>query len=162
MNQFFMASWSSAVRHNYFWDTKLPESQKKNFITKVKNIVIEIIESYKTMPQISSALHQKNIDKLKELKPGTGTKLGIGKAQKILNLMCKYCWCMGWIPESPHLVIDSQIISHCPREDLKKIKWTKMTDSQYINLIEAFNNNFSSLAEWELANWQSSLDGAEG
>lgn len=161
MEQFFLASWSAAVRRNHFWDSTISNEQKSVFVLSIYTKVKEMINSYKNLQSISSESHQNNLNILKKMKPEIGSELGIGRSQKILNLMCKYCWCMDWIPEPPHPVIDRQIISILSDENLKKNCWTKMNDEDYENLIAAFNNSIegeNSKSKWELKNWKSSLE----
>ena len=162
MEQFFLASWKAALSHNHFWEEGINYNQKRNFRIEVYRTVKEIIESYKILKEVSSELHQKNIDKLKKLHPENGSELGIGKAQKILNIMCKYCWCCGWIPEPPHPVIDRQIIARCSKDELKKISWPQMSDKEYNDIIADLEKvcacENKTPAKWELENWRSSLD----
>ncbi len=159
MEQFFLAAWSAAVRRNKIWSNET-EVEKNDFIKKVWRKVKEFIENY------SPEKHQIYLEELKKLELKKHRTLGIGKAQKILNLMCKYCWCVGWISEPPHLVIDSQIINELAKDndnrELSKIKWTKMNDKVYKKLIntaqkKAKDQNCSSSAAWELQTWESSF-----
>lgn len=80
-----------------------------------------------------------------------GYKLGV--AQKFLNLMLKYLWCIGTISEPPHCPVDRIIIG---RTELKgKMNWTEIkTTCEYIEAIGAIRKSANeaglSVAQWEL------------
>lgn len=96
-----------------------------------------------------------NIQALKDFSKEQGNELNIGAVQKLLNMLCKYYWCAGWIQEPPHLPID--------RDMLGTIKsataWTHLDSiDEYKELIAAFKEKskaegFNSLAQWELTVW---------
>lgn len=86
-------------------------------------------------------------------------RVRIGPAQKALNLMLKYHWCAGWIPEPPHCPLDAIIIGMLPR-NLQR-NWTDLDSvSDYRELMRAARARAEaercSLAQWELAAYQSS------
>lgn len=78
----------------------------------------------------------------------------IGPAQKALNLMLKYHWSAGWIPEPPHCPLDAIIIGKLPGD--VRLNWTDLDSvPDYRRLIEAARVTAAayglSLAQWELA-----------
>ena len=102
--------------------------------------------------------------------------LTYAQAQKILNMMCKYYWCAGWMKKEHHeMPIDSinlGKLNNAERKQLKvdlkglgkdikgAISWTKdITDEDsYDKFIEVFknhaeNDNKQTIAQWELKNW---------
>lgn len=77
----------------------------------------------------------------------------IGPAQKALNLMLKYHWSAGWIPEPPHCPLDAIIIGKLPSD--VRLNWTDLdSTSEYRRLIRAAREKARaeglSLAQWEL------------
>lgn len=83
----------------------------------------------------------------------------IGPAQKALNLMLKYHWSAGWIPEPPHCPLDSIIIGKLPSE--VRLHWTDLDSvPDYRKLIRAARAVAEaeglSLAQWELAEYLAS------
>ena len=88
-----------------------------------------------------------------------GGRFRIGPAQKALNLMLKYHWSAGWIPEPPHCPLDAIIIGKLPRD--VHHNWTDLDSvSDYRKLIRAARAKAEaeglSLAQWELATYQES------
>jgi hypothetical protein len=80
-----------------------------------------------------------------------GYKLGV--AQKFLNLILKYLWCIGEIPEPPHCPVDRIIIGKTALRG--KVNWTEIKKPcQYKKAIEAIREvalkERLSLAKWEL------------
>ena len=72
-------------------------------------------------------------------------------------MMCICYWCAGFIEEPPELPIDSINLSNIGIKD----SWTReiITISDYEKMIEDFCSNESvlnesSLAVWELKNWE--------
>lgn len=162
-SEFFMLSWAAAVQHNKIWKEKFAnnDSLKKKF----KNEIFEFLKK-EIMPnyykkEISDSEHIKNIEKIQKLSEEKGNKLNIGICQKLLNMMCKYYWCAGWIFESPHLPIDRMNIQTVNKNSNGKeklsINWTQIEKMEdYKNVIDFFKQVVKpeSLSAWELENWK--------
>ena len=152
-DEFFMFSWNAAVEHNKIWLNSWKKNQKIEFKTKIKTFVEDMMNNYKCN-SISEEEHLRNIEKIQEKSKIDGNKLDIGICQKLLNMMCKYYWCAGWIAEPVHLPIDRINLTTIGEYD---ISWTKIKSlEEYQNLISKFksNTNDTSLAQWELCNWK--------
>ncbi len=82
--------------------------------------------------------------------------LSIGTAQKLLNLVLKYYWCLGWLPEPPHFPVDSRIQKCIPAKSRKS--WTAINSlEEYQSIIDCAKEQLKegeSLAKWELANFK--------
>ena len=83
-------------------------------------------------------------------------KLSIGTVQKLLNLLLKYFWCLGLIPEPPHFPIDRIIQKRLPRVSRKN--WTELLSekdySSIINAAKDYLEDGETLAQWELEKYQ--------
>lgn len=85
----------------------------------------------------------------------------IGPAQKALNLLLKYHWSAGWIPEPPHCPLDFIIIAKLPGRLHQN--WTDLDSiAEYRKLIGAVREKAGplSVAEWELAAYQAASPAA--
>ena len=118
-DEFFMLSWAAATQHNKTWEQITEESDKKEFRQKIKNLLEKMMLNYADKI-IDSITHIKNIQLIQDFSKDEGEKLDIGKCQKLLNMMCKYYWCAGWICEPPDMPIDSINLSKMPTN--RKIK----------------------------------------
>lgn len=175
VNEFFMLSWEAAVQQrnkgiNLFCD-KIDSEKKYNFRNELKQFIIEILSQYEN--KVDSAKHFENIkavqgfcvkyaDEYKDLFPENSIIKNFSTAQKLLNMMCKYYWCMNWISEPPDLPIDRINISKLVKKfpDEKQFSWTQdLNEENYPEKIREFNevakeDCFPSVAVWELFNWK--------
>ena len=169
-DEFFMLSWEAAVQHNKVWNSLKTKNEQRIFRQKIKNRLEKMMLNYADKI-IDSITHIKNIQLIQDFSKAEGEKLDIGKCQKLLNMMCKYYWCAGWICEPPHLPIDNINLKNLPKENYKelcdelnckdKINWTEdlNNDDNYGKVINAFSNfakshGYESVAVWELCNWK--------
>ena len=173
-DEFFMLSWEAAVQHNKVWNSLKTKNEQRIFRQKIKNRLEKMMLNYADKI-IDSITHIKNIQLIQDFSKAEGEKLDIGKCQKLLNMMCKYYWCAGWICEPPHLPVDSINLESLESdkteyENLKstlgitgknKIKWTNDISKikKYEFIINAFSNfaksqGYDSVAVWELCNWK--------
>ncbi len=165
MHQFFLQAWSAATSRNRLWPKNIEFSERVSFKYAIYKKVEEIINSYENMGTISFKQHSDNINAIREMKSKSGIQLTIGHSQKIINVMCKFCWCAGIITEPPHLTIDRKIIKKLPSE-YRNINWTEMTEEQYYTLVKAAEakakkENNNSAVQWELFNWRDSIQEQE-
>lgn len=115
--------------------------------------------------------HIENIKSIQNFSMAEGEELELGKCQKLLNMMCKYYWCIGWIYTPPHMPIDSINLKNLPKENYKRlceelnckdrINWTEDLNKEdaYKNVIDSFSKyaksqGYDSVAIWELCNWK--------
>ena len=169
-DEFFMLSWDAAVQHNRVWKSIKIEEEQKLFRQKIKVRLEKMMLNY-AKGIVDSDVHIENIKSIQNFSIAEGEELDIGKCQKLLNMMCKYYWCMGWICTPPHMPIDSINLHSLPKESYKrlckelnckdKINWTENLNKEdaYKNVIDAFlkyakSQGYDSVAVWELCNWK--------
>jgi hypothetical protein len=106
---------------------------------------------------IKEEQHYKHIDDLIAYANSVGEKvlgkLGYkyGVAQKLLNLVLKYHWCLGAITEPPHCPVDRIVID---KTRYRGKAWTKILQrSDYQKIIEDIKRlaGTQSVAMWELS-----------
>lgn len=150
-NEFFMLSWGAAVQRNQ--SLKNPNG-KADFKMPIKAFLEnELLKDYGKR-KVTEEEHITNIEKLQAKTKELGNRLNFGTCQKLLNMMCKYYWCVGFIEEPPHLPIDTINLKNA---GINKVNWTEIEEPQvYINLINKIKKKTSgqSLAQWEVDNWK--------
>ena len=157
-NQFFLASWAAAVRHNKTWNQITEQEDRAEFKQNIQAFLETMLASYKG--GVSSEAHTQNIVQLQEKSAAAGERLNIGTCQKLLNLLCKYYWCAGWIAEPPHFPIDRRVLASL----LINANWTDIDDiPAYTKIIEqaAAQTGEKSPAQWELSVWNGESDTKE-
>lgn len=106
--------------------------------------------------------HIDNIQKLKDYVEKNFSDLlqncsfTFGTAQKLLNLFCKYLWCMFEIKKPPHCPIDQKVLQACK---IKNVSWTKIDSKEkYCEIIHCIRESIGSrsIAIWELVLWNKS------
>lgn len=155
----FVAAWGASVQHASLYNAKPKTKARDAFRAKIeRHIFSEIIPQY-LASQFDEEAHIANIAKLCEFGSAKGRGLlrrrgyKFGVAQKLLNLLLKYLWCLGRIPEPPHCPVDSIIIG---KTRLKgTVKWTKIVShAEYRKVIavikEVADEKGLSIAQWEL------------
>lgn len=168
--EFFMLSWEVAVQQRNkgekIFNDNIKATKKYVFRHELKQFLLKMLLQYGN--KVDSEKHFENIkavqdfctkyaDEHKELFPEDSIIKKFATAQKLLNMMCKYFWCMNWILEPPDLPIDRINISKLPKE--KQFNWTKdLNEENYLEKISEFNEvakeSFPSVAIWELFNWK--------
>ncbi|MGO4912051.1 hypothetical protein [Leeuwenhoekiella sp. W20_SRS_FM14] len=132
------------------------ENERRLFRVGMRGFIErEIIPKYKNKPVIDDVHIQNLRDIIQESVNykdllSTGS-INVGIAQKLLNLILKYYWVLGWVNEPPHFPIDRIIQGKLPVHS--RITWTKMkTIEEYKVVIEAAREKAGeqSLAVWEL------------
>ena len=152
-DRFFAASWGASSGHNRVWNGQT-ETVKQTFRIALQNEAEEFLTHY-TDKTPSDEQHIANIQALKDFSKEQGNELNIGTVQKLLNMLCKYYWCAGWIQEPPHLPIDKDMLGTIK----SATAWTHLDSiDEYKELIAAFKEKskaegFNSLAQWELTVW---------
>lgn len=155
-NEFFMLSWGAAVQRNGVWKNNPTKKTKDGFREKIKPFLEnELLKDYDKR-KVTEGEHITNIEKLQAKTKELGNALNFGTCQKLLNMMCKYYWCVGFIEEPPHLPIDRINLENAGIKGKDMVNWTEIEEPQvYINLINKIKEKTSgqSLAQWEVDNW---------
>lgn len=154
-NEFFMLSWGAAVQRNGVWKNNPTQKTKDGFREKIKAFLEnELLKDYGER-KVTEGEHITNIEKLQAKTKEFGNALNFGTCQKLLNMMCKYYWCVGFIEEPPHLPIDSINLKNAGIQDKC---WTKDINDKtdYKAIIDGIRKKAGSqsLAEWEIVNWK--------
>ena len=82
-------------------------------------------------------------------------RFNIGHSQKLINILLKYYWCLGWLKnEPPHCPLDRIVLSKAQiKSEGKTPSWTKMDNvedyKKYIKDIKKIADP-KSVALWEL------------
>ena len=154
-NEFFMLSWGAAVQHNGVWNKNTTNKEKGNFRIEIKIILEDKLSEVYSKRKVTEEEHIANIEELQAKTKKLGNALNFGTCQKLLNMMCKYYWCVGFIEEPPHLPIDSINLKNAGIQDKC---WTKDINDKtdYKAIIDGIRKKTGSksLAQWELGNWE--------
>ena len=115
-------SWLAAVQRNRSFaklEEKDIEKKRREFRKEIREKIYEMLPMYEKNVDLEKK-HIENIksliqisEKYPEIFDAGGNdesigKLNAGTAQKLLNMMLKYCWCAGWITMPPEMPIDSR------------------------------------------------------
>jgi hypothetical protein len=159
-NELGILAWGASVQRAHLYQEGIDSSAKE--VAQFRSDVTKFL-SGEMLPQYQSLVtedqHYRNLDCLIERASILGKSLlGIhgykyGVAQKLLNLMLKYHWCLGLAAEPPHCPVDRIVISKTKFKG--KINWTHITNqSQYKQVIQDVQRLAEakglSIAEWEL------------
>ena len=93
------------------------------------------------------------IKKFSQEKEGISFK--VGHSQKLINMLLKYYWCMGWLKmRPPHCPVDRIILEKTGVKRYGKTPaWTKIDNigdyKSYVEDIRKFANS-QNIADWEL------------
>ena len=163
--EFFMLSWDAAVQQRNegqkLFKDNISDKKKNTFKKELFVYTEEILKEAYKETKVTSNVHHENLLKVsnfisekKEIFADGSYAFNFSTVQKYFNMMCKYYWCAGFIKEPPELPIDSINLSKIG----KKYSWTKKIKEirYYEKMIEEFRSNVSesSLAVWELKNWE--------
>src|ERR1700683_599379 len=148
VSELWILAWSASVQRAHVYDasakhfgsTRRPEFRKA-VIDFISNELLTYYLEKKCSEQQIEEQHYKNIASLiqfaNQKKRGILGKYGYkyGVAQKLLNLMLKYLWCAGMIPEPPHCPVDRIVID---KTEYRGKAWTKICkESEYRKIIKA-------------------------
>ena len=153
--EFFIFSWKAAAEHNLVWNKNTTDKAKGNFRKNIKEFLEDKLSEVYGKRKVTEEEHIKNIADLQEKSIELGNRLNFGTCQKLLNMMCKYYWCAGYIKEPPHLPIDR---INLKKAGIKGKCWTKDINDKkdYKEIIDVIRKKTGSLslAEWEIVNWK--------
>lgn len=153
-------AWGGSVQRANLYNKHLPLEDRGT--TSFRLTILEFVELRLLPNYINKCSEQEHIANIKALvEHGTQTGQAIlghagykvGVAQKLLNLLLKYLWCLGYVSEPPHCPVDRIVLE---KTRLKgKMNWTEINSmEQYNDAIIAIREVASakglSLAEWEL------------
>ena len=159
-DEFFMLSWGAAVGHNGVWKNNPTQKAKDGFRRKIKAFLEKKMNTYAAQEEetdnwpVTEEQHIKNIVELQKESIEQGNRLNFGTCQKLLNMMCKYYWCAGYIKEPPHLPIDR---TNLQKAGIKDCNWTQIEDkNEYKRIIDKIRKKAGSqsLAQWEVVKWK--------
>jgi hypothetical protein len=158
--ELIVLAWGASVQRSKLYDSNCdtPKEATNAFRSSLVDFFeTSLLKTYKTT--CCEDEHIKNLEEFSNYGTQKGAGLlgpcgyKLGVAQKFLNLMLKYLWCVGSIPEPPHCPVDRIIIS---KTDLRgQLNWTELkTTCQYKNAIGAIRETAKkaglSIAQWEL------------
>ena len=159
--EFFIFSWKAATEHNLVWNKNTTDKAKGNFRKNIKEFLEDKLSEVYGKTKVTEEEHIANIEELQSVSEKLGKDLLIGDClnfgtcQKLLNMMCKYYWCVGFIEEPPHLPIDR---INLKKAGIKGKCWTKDINDKkdYKEIIDVIRKKTGSLslAEWEIVNWK--------
>ncbi len=155
-DQFHGMVLQATVQRAHIYATPSTEEQREGFRVALRQQLDALVEVYR-MP-VDDTVHVRNIaalaDHMSRQHGGAlrDARFRIGPSQKALNLLLKYHWCVGWIPEPPHCPLDAIVIGLLPSQ--VRCKWTDLDSiDAYRKLVSAAREvaGKTSLAQWELA-----------
>jgi hypothetical protein len=161
VRELWILAWGASVQRAKLYKKDIGSNSKD--INIFRNKIIDYLSS-KVIPKyklgITEDQHYKNIENLitfaNNINRGILTEAGYkyGVAQKLLNLILKYHWCLGLIAEPPHCPVDRIVVEKTKHRG--KINWTHMTEkSEYERVIEEVKrlaeNEGLSIPMWELS-----------
>jgi len=153
-------AWGASVQRAKLYSSAIPLAERDSdaFRTSVLNFLeIRLLSKYKTKCRESD--HVANIQSLVNFGTTEGGRLlgpdgyRFGVAQKLLNLLLKYLWCLGHVAEPPHCPVDRLVLAKTTLRD--RLNWTEIkTAAEYNEAISAIRVVAKaaglSLSEWEL------------
>lgn len=159
-DEIWMLTFGGAFQRNKVYKEGVSETEKRNFRKELQAYMESVVLPAYKKP-ITDERHSAIIYAIIEFSTMhsnslAGGQLSVGTAQKLLNLVLKYYWSLGWLPEPPHFPIDSRIQTCLPVKS--RMSWTKITSlDEYQNIIDCAKEQLKegeSLARWELANFR--------
>lgn len=159
----WVLAFSAAFQRANVYGNNVTSKDKQDFKTMMRGF-IEAVVVYKVQSS-ESLIDEEHLELLHQVIDyssnfentlANGT-LNLGVAQKLVNLILKYYWCLGLIKEPPHFPIDRIIQRHI--DSSSRINWTEMTkDEEYLQVINAVRDQAlakgETLAQWELRNFE--------
>jgi hypothetical protein len=162
VRELWILAWNASVQHADLYRKGIkPGSEDARVFRRdlIGHLSSQVIPRY-SKDGINEEQHYQHIDDLIAYANNAGEKvLGLlgykyGIAQKLLNLVLKYHWCLGAVMEPPHCPVDRIVIDKTSYKG--KINWTEIVRrSQYQSIIEDIRLRAGnhSIAMWELSNY---------
>ena len=153
-DQLWNAAWRAATQRANIYSGNI---NKVEFRKNIKNDILNFITNHKE--SLSEIELVNKIETLSKKFSCKGIDFKIGHSQKLINLMLKYYWCLGWLKYiPPHCPIDRIILKAAKVKCKGKTpSWTKLNSiDEYQEIIIKIrsNINFQELSEWELSVYQ--------
>ena len=154
-NETWILAWSAASQRANIFPKKMTEKDRKEKRNEIKKSVFKMFEEFESVEKITEDLLVQNILYLVEKFNSKSFKFNVGHSQKLINLLLKYYWCMGWIKnEPPHCPIDRIVLSRARiKSEGKTPSWTKMDNiedyKKYLKDVKKIAYP-KSIALWEL------------
>lgn len=153
-------AWGASVQRAKLYNPQIALDERKTdeFRTSVITFIeTNLLPKYKTT--CSEKDHVENIQRLVAFGTSEGGNLlgpdgyKFGVAQKLLNLLLKYLWCLGHLEEPPHCPVDRIVLAKTTLRN--RLNWTEITTAtqynQAINAIRVVATAAKlSLPQWEL------------
>ena len=156
LNQIWINSWSAASQRSNIYPKNMQSEERKSFKDSMKKEVIKIFEDIEKQKSISEDKLIEKIKKLEEYgKNINDNHFNIGHSQKLINLMLKYYWCMGWLKKHPpHCPVDRTILEKAKvKENGVTPAWTKINNiEKYKTYIKEIKEHAKpdNIPQWEL------------
>jgi hypothetical protein len=154
-NEIWILAWAAASQRGNIFSKGISEHERNANRNGVKEKVFRILDECKSLDKLTENFLIQKIKSLSKSSYNNDFKFKIGPSQKLINILLKYYWWLGWIKnEPPHCPIDRIVLSHSKLKINGKIpSWTKMNDIEeykiYIKHIKKIANP-KSIATWEL------------
>ena len=119
---------------------------------------VDALKTFKNLietEKINEDLLVQKISYLVKIFNSNNFRFNIGHSQKLINILLKYYWCLGWLKnEPPHCPLDRIVLSKAQiKSEGKTPSWTKMDSiedyKKYIKEIKKIADP-KSIAIWEL------------
>lgn len=158
-SEVFALAWNGAVQHNGIYLAGTPDDIRQKIEKHAKKFLVDLVES-KYKKKLNEEDHIRNIETVannitREYSSCLQNKIfRIGTAQKLLNLLLKYYWCLGYIEMPPHCPIDKIVLD---RARIHDVSWTRIATIAEYNAVIARVKEFAKgepLSEWELSFWK--------
>lgn len=156
--QLWDAAWRASTQRSRIYSAGVKERDKLIFRKDIKEKVFSILKDHRKS-LLEDELLKYITDIASLYKNKNSINFRVGQSQKILNLMLKYYWCLGWLEYTPpHCPIDRVIIEAAKVKIKGKTPaWTKMLSiKEYKEIISFIKKDitFSCLSNWELCVYQ--------
>jgi hypothetical protein len=162
VKELWISAWNASVQHSGLYRKGLkPNSEKTRIFreTLIGYLSSQVIPRY-NKEGLTEEQHYGAIDGVVAFANDVGEAvLGpagykYGVAQKLLNLILKYYWCLGEVAEPPHCPVDRIVISMTRHRGKN---WTQITQrADYQMIIEDIKRlaGSQSIAMWELCTFR--------
>lgn len=157
--EMWLLSFNAAFQRNKIYNKEATDRKRKEFREELKGYISNnILPLYKN--SVSEEQHKAFLISIVDVSKYHSPilingQISIGTAQKLLNLILKYFWCLGRIKEPIHFPIDNIIQKHIPVKIRRK--WTEICSlEEYMSVINSAKAQLSkgeTLAKWELSNF---------
>ena len=156
-DQLWNAAWRASIQRANVYSQNKNQDTLKQFRKDIKKDVLEFIDN--NIDYLSEEKLMQKIESLSKKFSRDGISFKIGHSQKLLNLMLKYFWCLGWLKYTPpHCPVDRMILVAAKvKINGKTPSWTKLRSIvEYKDMIDQikFNEGVQFLSEWELKEYQ--------